>query len=251
MTTRDIIQLNPTDKEPLALLSDHAQFPSVASNTPLLFDLSDPDLRAKLDRLETTPGYCILVDRVASTALKDQPPRAWLSRLHATFALVRTTLSAFQPLKMIGDALMYYIPESSPPETNALRLFLPMCYVAQEEDKEAFGGYKAAITYCQNVYEVSFLKGTRDYYGKDIDLTARLSSMAKEGEIFMNEPFVEQLRSNYRAPGRLKQDYPDVPSILGPFQEQIKGFTNPVSIYKLPAGGISLSKYPYPKGVFF
>src|ERR1017187_5124016 len=83
----------------------------------LLFDLSDPDLHAKLDQLETTPGYCILVDRVGSTALKDQPPRAWLSRIHDTFALVKSHLLAFQPLKIMGDALMYYIPESGLLET--------------------------------------------------------------------------------------------------------------------------------------
>ena len=215
----------------------------------LLFDLSDPDLHAKLDQLETTPGYCILVDRVGSTALKDQPPRAWLSRIHDTFALVKSHLLAFQPLKIMGDALMYYIPESGLLEKNALGLFLAMCFVVQERNKGVFGSYKVAITYCRNVYEVSFLEGARDVYGKDIDRTARLSSMAQDGQILMNEPFVEQVRFLYQA-SCVKHEFPDVRGIRGPDQEQIKGFTDPVNVYKLLAGGTSLSRQNYPEGLW-
>ena len=47
----------------------------------LLFELG-PSLKTKLEELEPTPGYCILVDSVGSTALKDNEPRVWLSRLH-------------------------------------------------------------------------------------------------------------------------------------------------------------------------
>ncbi len=76
----------------------------------LLFELS-PSLKSQIDNLQPTAGYCIFIDSVGSTALKDNEPRVWLSRLYDIFALAKAYLKEFQPLKTIGDALMYYIAE--------------------------------------------------------------------------------------------------------------------------------------------
>jgi class 3 adenylate cyclase len=219
----------------------------------LLFELG-PNLKTQIDNLQPTPGYCIFIDSVGSTALKDNEPRVWLSRLHDIFALAKAYLKEFQPLKTIGDALMYYIPETEMKAKNqkALDLHLGLCFLVQEKTTEVFGRTKAAIAHCQEAYCVTFVPGTEDIYGKDIDLTARLLSIAQPGEIMMNERFATQVVAEYKvapAPG----DIPDVEKIMGPWRHRFKGFTNDVNIYKSPIGGTSLKKHlpSHYDGVFY
>jgi class 3 adenylate cyclase len=222
-------------------------------NAGLLFDVKEThNLRLKIEELQPVPGYCIMVDMVASTAAKDAELSSWLSRTHDCFALVKSKLSNFTPLKSMGDALMYYIRESELRKDNGNPLktiFLPLCFAIQEPEKDMFGRTKIAVAYCQHAYEVTFLKDTYDIYGKDIDLTARLLSVASEEEIVMNEPFVEQVRADFKE-SSIQSTYPDVPRIKGPWPQRFKGFEKEVHIYKLPRGGTSLSNQPQIAGVY-
>lgn len=155
----------------------------------LLFELG-PGLKNEIASLQPAAGYCIFIDSVGSTALKDSEPRIWLSRLHDIFALAKTYLKEFQPLKTIGDAIMYYIAEEelNANDQTALTLHLGLCFLVQET-AAVFGQSKAAIAHCKDAYRVTFVPGTEDIYGKDIDLSARLLSVAQPGEIIMNERF--------------------------------------------------------------
>jgi len=203
-------------------------------------DPSDGDIQNKIASLEPVTGYCVLVDIVDSTALKDLERREWLSQTINTLTLAQSYLASFdRPLKVMGDALMFYISET--PLTNtkpALTLFLGLCYLVQEKERGVFGATKAAVAYCLDVYPVSIATDARDFYGKDIDLTARLLSVAGEGEIVMNEEFTKKVKGDY-AEVAAKSDFPDVPSIMGPWPQRFKGFADYVKIYKLPAGGKS------------
>ena len=165
------------------------------------------------------------------------------------FSLVRNYLKDCIPLKSLGDSLMFYVPESELNQRNqtALDLFQPLTYVAQEEAKDIFGRSKIAVTYCQDAYEITFLKGTNDIYGKDIDLTARLMGLAGEGEILMNESFVDRVREVYNA-SPLQREFPDVQKIVGPWPQSFKGFGGYVNAYKLPAAGTSLQRQMAPLG---
>jgi hypothetical protein len=182
---------------------------------PLLFNLR-PSLGKELEELEPTPGFCILVDIVDSTALKDSGLGVWPMRIFNTFSLVRSYLKDCLPLKSLGDSLMFYVRESelSARGQTALDLFLPLTFVAQEEAKDIFGPSKIAVAYCRDAYEITFLRVTNDIYGKDIDLTARLMGLALDGEIIMNEGFVDRVRAAYDA-SLLQKEFPDVPKIVG------------------------------------
>jgi len=208
------------------------------------FSLRDPDIMSKIESIEPLPGFCIVIDIVGSTALKSGLPRKWLSRIHDAFALARTYLHQLQPLKTIGDALMYYIPdgEMSDKHIQPLQLHLSLCFMVQEKEEHVFGTTKAAIAYCEEAYDVTFIEGTKDIYGRDIDLTHRLQSLAREGEIIMNEPFVKKVRANHRA-APVPDDFPDVEKIKGPWPQRLKGFSDDVRVYKNPAGGTSLSRH--------
>lgn len=213
----------------------------------LLFNLR-PSLKQEIDELQPTLGYCILVDMVDSTGLKDRGLDVWPMRIFNTFSLVRNYLDC-RPLKSLGDSLMFYVRESDLQERKqtALNLFLALSFVVQEEAKEIFGRSKIAVAFCRDAYEITFLQGTNDIYGKDVDLTARLMSLALEGEIMMNESFVEQVRKAYEE-SVIQKEFPDVAKITGPWPQRFKGFATYVNVYKLPAGGVSLDQHMVPLG---
>src|ERR1017187_8976104 len=94
-----------------------------------------PRLHEDLQHLDLIPGYCILIDTVASVALKDRglydccagicnvigKSREWLSILAPDEEIKETDGLCLQqrgllPLKIIGDCVMFYIPEASMPK---------------------------------------------------------------------------------------------------------------------------------------
>ena len=149
---------------------------------------------------------------------------------------------------------MYYIPETELQTKNqkALTLHLGLCFLVQEKTTEVFDRTKAAIAHCHEAYSVTFMPGTEDIYGKDIDLTARLLSIAEPGEIIMNESFAKQVFTDHKS-APVPDDYPDVARIMGPWSHHFKGFTADVNIYKSPRGGTSLQKHlpSHYDGVFY
>jgi hypothetical protein len=147
----------------------------------------------------------------------------------------------------MGDSLMFYVREVDLKSKNltALDLFVALSFAVQEEDKEIFGRTKVAAVYCRDAYEITFIQNTNDIYGKDVDLAGRLLSIALEGEIIMNEPFVEHLRAACDE-SAIKNQFPDVAKIRGPWPQQFKGFADYINVYKLPAGGTSLIQHMGP-----
>jgi len=204
--------------------------------TSLFFDPSDPLLREKLEALQPTRGYCVFSDIVGSTSLKDRGLMKWAPAIYNTFSNVRSLLpTGVVPLKGLGDALMFFVPESLLPsaEFGALRLFAALVTAVRDPDS-VYQELKVAVCYCADAYELSFLQNVPDVYGKDIDLTARLLSRAGAREVVMNEPFVLRLRDDFARAGNQEQ-YPEVSEVVGPWPEQLKGFAAPVQLYKLPA----------------
>ena len=139
--------------------------------------------------------------------MKDQPATDWARAVYNTFAKVRSFLPpTISPLKCIGDEVMYFIPEPLMTSGASTRLqrFAELCSIAREPDP-LFKRVKVVVAYCTNAYPLTFLKGTPDVYGKDIDLSARLRSKATEGELVMNEPFVQEARTEYAGIGNKEQ----------------------------------------------
>ena len=204
----------------------------------LFFDPSDPDLRAKMDALKPTPGYCILVDIVGSTAMKDDSLLQWAPKIHNAFANTMSFLSpSIRPLKSIGDELMFYVSSEtlSLLSETPLNLYAGLYSVAGELDP-LYTAVKVAIAYCESAYRLSFLPGTEDVYGKDIDLTARLLSKACPRDVIMNETFVNMVKESLRTKGSNRDQFAEVNRIEGPFPTQLAGFAAPVNIFKANAG---------------
>jgi hypothetical protein len=204
-----------------------------------------PRLHEDLQRLERIRGYCILIDMVASVALKDRGLYDWCAGICNIIGKSREWLCGLSPdeenkgtdglrlrqwgllpLKIIGDCVMFYIPEASMPKgASALTIFSSLRYIVQEPVYPKLE-VQVAAAFCNDAYNISFVTGTNDVHGKDIDLTFRLLEKAKSREILMNDEFynrVRDLQNNY---------WPEFSEIREPSREILKGFKEPVQVYR-------------------
>jgi class 3 adenylate cyclase len=225
-----------------------AEAPAVVSKgrvtVSLYFDPNDSATVERLRALKPQPGYCVFIDIVESTEMKDRGLPEWARAFSNVFENTRAFLAHSAPLKSLGDALMYYTPEGvlsgpvtgplavNPAGAEAHRLFQALVSVARDPDP-LYERVKVAVAYCSDAYPLTFVKDREDIYGKDIDLTARLLGRANPRDIVMNEPFVQRLRAARDVLGDV--ECPEVKRIVGPWPERFKGFKIPVPIYKLSA----------------
>ncbi len=194
---------------------------------------ADNKLIENIKNLKNYPGYCVFMDIVGSTELKDIELPKWIIYIYNTFANTKTYFwNLGSAIKSIGDSLMFYFPENSLKDEDALSIFAGLASIAKNEELH-FKDVKISVTYCSNVYDITFIENTKDVYGKDIDLTARLLSIASSKEIIMNEEFVKRLKESYNRIGN-KEQFPEVDLIVGPWPQKFKGFKQSISVYKLP-----------------
>lgn len=208
-------------------------------NMPSLYiDPLDKGIGTKLRNLEPTRGYCVFVDIVGSTKLKDSSLERWVLLIHNTFANIKSHLSSsWPPMKCIGDALMFFIPDN--PIDNyetSLHLFANLYSIVTNNKSKWLRRIKVSVVRCMNSYAISFIKNAEDVYGKDIDLAARLLELAGENEIILNDIFYNKLLNAYnRLNPRHKHPFkPLIHKLVGPWFVNLKGFKEPTCIYKLP-----------------
>lgn len=197
---------------------------------PILIDPDDPELRDKINSLTPTLGYCFFIDMVGSTALKDEQLPRWIIYIYNTFANIRSFLSVnFRPIKCLGDELMFFIPETGMGGETPLTLYDCLIKILFS-DESYFRPVKIGAAFCREAYEITFFSDYPDIYGKDIDLTARLTSEAGPQELIMNSEFVERVQRSYAQTGNHLQ-FPDVPRIEGPIPKRFRGFVDEVEVY--------------------
>lgn len=154
--------------------------------------------KRNFEKLKTTSGVCIFVDIVNSTELKNVEFQQWCIQIYNTLIYIsdKSPLFSKNLVKVIGDELMFFIQdEAFGVETyDSVLDFL-------RESMEAFPvGFhdlkletKASVHYCSNVYPISFIQNRVDYYGQEIDLTARLLSKTGKNQIIISEEFHSKL----------------------------------------------------------
>jgi class 3 adenylate cyclase len=97
--------------------------------------------------------------------------------------------------------------------------------------------FKASLVRCDDTYEITFEEGTKDIYGKSIDLTARLLNVAQDGELILDSGVYQRMRIEGISPD------PELGWLLcmeGPWSYRLKGFAQPVIAYKYRRHGRSL-----------
>lgn len=153
----------------------------------------------KLHDIPRCPGVCFFMDINRSTDIKYQGGvKDWGRKLNNTFNnLLYANHFQQHVVKGIGDEMMLFIPDEalrSKPSNNTCYALLEDIYAAlflikNHPDRDLYLNCKVAIHYCTEVYNITFFDGADDYYGSDIDLTARLMTRSVENRIVLSESF--------------------------------------------------------------
>ena len=147
--------------------------------------------------MKPTPGYCIFIDIVDSTAMKQESIYTWIAKIYNCFQDADSFFRKYQPLKSIGDELMYFIEEEDLTNDQESIFFLyDSLFGIAANNKPGYPETKICGAYCESVYPLTFLKDTKDYYGIDIDRAARLKGVdppLKPREILIDDGFYSRI----------------------------------------------------------
>ncbi len=200
-------------------------------------DPNSAEMEKALRSLPKCPGTCIFIDIVSSTRVKyESDITQWGRRLNNTFNFI-SFLNDFPDniIKGIGDELMLYIPD----EVLSIKTTISDHYSLLEEIystihnlqrfpvKDLFYHCQVSIHYCTEAYNVTFLEGFNDYYGRDIDLTARLMQKAHSDRLVFSEAFYKKVIGILKQQGIAKKDT-CLNHVSVKMVEEFKGIPKPV-----------------------
>ena len=200
-------------------------------------DPSSKHLESRLKKLSTCPGTCIFIDLVESTGIKYKKEiHHWGKLINNTFNFI-SLLNDFPDniVKGIGDELMIYIPDSALVQKETFtnhysiieELHATIENIKSFPVKNLFMDCKVAMHYCTDVYNITFLKDYNDYYGKDIDMTARLMSKSGRNKIIFSEAFHRKVQEDLEKLN-LEEKNTCLAGSSEIFAENFKGIPNPV-----------------------
>ena len=195
-------------------------------------DPNSEEMSRYLHSIPTCPGTCFFMDINKSTDMKYQGGLVeWGRKLNNTFNFL-SLLNDFPEyiVKGIGDEIMLFIPDDvlkTKPAINSYYMLLEEIYatlynIRHYPVQETFLACKVSIHYCSDVYNVTFFEGANDYYGSDIDLTARLMTKCLENRIVFSEKFLNKVHHDLRVLG-LPDHSGCLARISGRFLENFKG----------------------------
>lgn len=205
-----------------------------------LIQFADPNSREMVKALKAIPkcpGTCIFVDIVSSTEVKyTSDISQWGRRLNNTFNFI-SLLNDFPEniVKGIGDEIMLFIPDEVLTGKHSINdyyslleeVYSTILNLQQFPNQNMFYHCKLSIHYCTDVYNVSFLKGFNDYYGRDIDLTARLMGKTRASRLVFSEKFYRKVIGDLRKKA-ISKDQTCLKQMSVKMVEEFKGIPKPV-----------------------
>jgi class 3 adenylate cyclase len=201
-------------------------------------DPTSKDLEQILKKIPPCPGTCIFIDLVESTGIKYKKGIGhWGKLINNTFNFI-SLLNDFPDniVKGIGDELMIYIPDDILAKKETFtnhysiieELYATLHNIESFPVKNLFMNCKVSLHYCTDVYNITFLMGYNDYYGKDIDMTARLMSKSGKNRIVFSEAFYLKVKDDLKKLN-LPEEYTCLNQVSGMFADNFKGIPFPVS----------------------
>jgi len=159
-----------------------------------------------LETIPKCPGTCFFMDINRSTDMKYLGGLTdWGRKLNNTFNnLLYANHFQDNIVKGIGDEIMLYIPDEQLREKSSNNnhyalledIYAGLYLIKNHPDTDLFLNCKVAIHYCTEVYNITFFKGANDFYGSDIDLTARLMAKSVENRIVLSEKFYIKVKND-------------------------------------------------------
>jgi hypothetical protein len=204
----------------------------------LLIDPSDPNLRNAVSKLAPTPGVCIFIDVVGSTAMKQKGITHWVALIHNAFSQSTAFLNVWRPLKGIGDELMYFIEDADMKALGEtpLQVYDALFQIAGSASS-SIPETKVVAAHCSSVFPMTFIAGTRDYYGADVDRAARLKSVQpplQSREVVIDDDLYAMVVANFDCAAN-KAQFPSVGKLTGPATLNAKGIAQPVAYFRAMA----------------
>ncbi len=195
-----------------------------------------PEIELQIEALEKVPGVCIFIDLINSTADKYRDDKnTWIKKTNNTFNFI-SVINHFPHfvVKGIGDEMMLFLPDSELINNNAFKTYLDllseiyatMDTLTHHPLKELFYECKVGIHYCTDVFNITFFEGVNDYYGKDIDSSARLMSKARGNRIVMSEAYYQKVLNDLAKINQAKEKSV-VKNISKTYIEDFKGVPHP------------------------
>jgi class 3 adenylate cyclase len=201
-------------------------------------DPTSKDLEKILKKVPPCPGTCIFIDLVESTGIKYKKGIGhWGKLINNTFNFI-SLLNDFPEniVKGIGDELMIYIPDDILAKKETFsnhysiieELHATLDNIKSFPVKNLFMNCKVSLHYCTDVFNITYLKNYNDYYGKDIDMTARLMSKSGRNRIVFSETFYQKVKEDL-----VRLNVPEELTCLSlaseVFTDNFKGIPFPVS----------------------
>lgn len=204
----------------------------IHSRNPMAAELGE-----QLLALDKCPGTCIFIDIVNSTDLKYRTGiETWGRMINNTFNFI-SFLNDFPDniVKGIGDEMMLYIPDSELVRRGATNSYLALLHeiyatldnLRNHPLPELFLQCKVAIHHSTDVYNITFLKGANDYYGRGIDLAARFMQKGKPNRIVMSQDYFSLAFADAKQLGTENSD-PVLNQVSPMYHEDFKGVPFPV-----------------------
>jgi class 3 adenylate cyclase len=185
-----------------------------------------------LEAVPKCPGICFFMDINRSTDMKYLGGlQDWGRKINNTFnQLIFANHFEKNVVKGIGDEIMLFIPEEKlrkKASNNTCFAILEDIYsslflLKNHPDPDLFLPCKVAIHYCTEVHNISFFKGVNDYYGSDVDLTARLMTVSMKNKIVMSEKFYSMVLADFDKLS-LRKDSGCMSMVSEQFTEHFKG----------------------------
>jgi len=197
---------------------------------------NSPEIESQIQALEKVPGVCIFIDLINSTADKYRDNKnTWIKKVNNTFNFI-SVINHFPNfvVKGIGDEMMLFLPDSELVNNNAFKTYLDllseiyatMDTLIHHPLKKLFYECKVGIHYCTEVFNITFFEGVNDYYGKDIDSSARLMTKAKGNRIVMSEAYYQKVLNDLAEKNQTKENSV-VKDISNTYIEDFKGVPHP------------------------
>jgi hypothetical protein len=169
-------------------------------------DPYSPDMTRMLESIPKCNGTCIFMDINRSTDVKYSGGITdWGRRLNNTFNFLLFA-NHFEKyiVKGIGDEMMLYIPDSELLQRTSNGtyyalledVFSSLFNICHHPDTGLFLDCKVSLHYCTEVFNITFFEGADDYYGSDIDLTARLMTKCIDNRIVLSERFLVKVKND-------------------------------------------------------
>ncbi len=195
-------------------------------------DPHSPVMVRHLEEIPRCPGICFFIDINRSTDMKYVGGlKDWGRKLNNTFNnLLYANHFQKHIVKGIGDEMMLFIPlevlEQKKSNNSCFALlediYAALFLIRNHPNQDLYLNCKVAIHYCTEVYNITFFDGADDYYGSDIDLTARLMTMGRDNRIVLSETFYRVVTDDLGKMG-LPPETGCLSRVSGPLREQFRG----------------------------